>query len=128
MNIAETRALADIEKYLSSYEKSLTDYSFRPIDYSLLEEEYVRNDLIMDELNYDNDDLNLILANSNLLNIDQINIYNTIISTVNTSIEEDIQRVFFIDGPGGYGKTFLFNMILAKVRRDYGIALAVTSS
>ena len=49
MNIAETRALADIEKYLSSYEKSLTDYSFRPIDYSLLEEEYVRNDLIMDE-------------------------------------------------------------------------------
>jgi len=83
----------------------------------------------MEELNYDNDDLNLILANSDLLNTDQINIYNTIVGTINTSAdEENIQKVFFIDGPGGYGKTFLFNMILAKVRRDYGIALAITSS
>jgi len=127
--IAETRALIDIEKYLSSYEKSLTDYSFSPINYSLLEEEYIQNDLIMEELNYDNDDLNLILANSDLLNTDQMNIYNTIVGTINTSAdEENIQKVFFIDGPGGYGKTFLFNMILAKVRRDHGIALAVASS
>ena len=57
MNIAETKALADIEKYLSSYEKSLTDYSFKPLNYSLLEEEYIQNDLIMEELNYDNNDL-----------------------------------------------------------------------
>lgn len=25
-------------------------------------------------------------------------------------------NTIFIDGPGGYGKTFLFNMILTKVK------------
>src|SRR2546430_11072252 len=35
---------------------------------------------------------------------------------------------FFVDGPGGYGKTFLFNMILAKVRSKQEIAIAVVSS
>jgi len=36
--------------------------------------------------------------------------------------------IFFIDGPGGTGKTFVENMILAKVRSDGNIALAVASS
>ena len=129
INIAETKALVDIEKYLSSYEKSLTDYSFRPINYSLLEEEYVESDLVTEELDYNVDKLNATLAKLNLLNTDQMKIYNTIIGTVNTPAEEEnMQKVFFIDGFGDYGKTFLFNMILAKVRKDHGIALAVASS
>jgi len=36
--------------------------------------------------------------------------------------------VFFIDGPGGTGKTFLENMILARIRSTGDIALAVASS
>jgi PIF1-like helicase len=36
--------------------------------------------------------------------------------------------IFFVDGPGGTGKTFLENMILAKVRSTGNIALAVASS
>ena len=35
---------------------------------------------------------------------------------------------FFIDGPGGTGKTFLYDTLLAYVRGHGGIALAVASS
>ena len=36
--------------------------------------------------------------------------------------------VFFLEGFGGTGKTFLINLILAKVYSDGGIALATASS
>ncbi|GBO37537.1 ATP-dependent DNA helicase PIF1, partial [Araneus ventricosus] len=36
--------------------------------------------------------------------------------------------IFFLDAPGGTGKTFLINLLLAKVRQRKEIALAVASS
>ncbi|XP_070203407.1 uncharacterized protein [Littorina saxatilis] len=36
--------------------------------------------------------------------------------------------IFFVDAPGGTGKTFLINLLLAKIRREKLIALAVASS
>ncbi|KAG6645978.1 hypothetical protein CIPAW_08G161000 [Carya illinoinensis] len=36
--------------------------------------------------------------------------------------------VFFIDGPGGTGKTFLYKTLLAKIRSEHFIALATASS
>src|SRR4051794_33529424 len=79
----------------------------------------------MEELNYNSDKLNALLNNKNDLNVDQKNIYNIIIQTVNNEINE---TVFFVDSPGGYEKTFLFNMILAKIRVNDQIAIAVASS
>ena len=35
---------------------------------------------------------------------------------------------YFLDVPGGTGKTFIINLLLAKVRFDKKIALAVASS
>ena len=35
---------------------------------------------------------------------------------------------YFIDGPGGTGKTFLYKLILSKIRSNEQIALAVASS
>ena len=35
---------------------------------------------------------------------------------------------FFVDGPGGTGKTFLYNTLLAKIRSRGEIALAMASS
>jgi hypothetical protein len=37
-------------------------------------------------------------------------------------------RIFFVDGQGGAGKTFLYNVILAKVRSGGKVALALASS
>ncbi len=36
--------------------------------------------------------------------------------------------MFFVDGPGGTGKTFLYNLLLGHMRVRGGIALAVASS
>ena len=36
--------------------------------------------------------------------------------------------VFFLEGFGGTGKTFLINLVLAKIRADDGIALSTASS
>ena len=36
--------------------------------------------------------------------------------------------IFFIDGPGGTGKTYLENLLLKKIHSNQHIALAVASS
>ncbi|UYV73007.1 hypothetical protein LAZ67_10001499 [Cordylochernes scorpioides] len=38
------------------------------------------------------------------------------------------QRLFFLDGPGGSGKTFLYNKLLSTIRGNNGIALPVAST
>jgi hypothetical protein len=35
--------------------------------------------------------------------------------------------VFFLDGPSGSSKTFVYNVLLASVRRDEHVAIEVTS-
>lgn len=43
-------------------------------------------------------------------------------------IETDEGGIIFLDAPGGTGKTFLINMILAAIRVKKQIALALASS
>ena len=50
--------------------------------------------------------------NSALLNNDQALIYNTVIDAVNSSKS----ALYFLDGPGGTGKTFTYNTILQRLR------------
>ena len=95
------------------YEKSLLDYAFPPIDYSLLENASEKLNLLNEELNYDQKELMNILAKVDLLNVNQKAIYNCIVNALDKKID---QSIFFVDGSEGYGKTFLFNMILVKVR------------
>ena len=42
--------------------------------------------------------------------------------------DTQLQRLFFINAPGGYGKTFLIETLLCTVRGLGQIALAVASS
>ncbi|XP_055924642.1 uncharacterized protein LOC129956729 [Argiope bruennichi] len=48
--------------------------------------------------------------------------------TITSSITNRYGKLFFLHAPGGTGKTFLINLILAKVRTGGNIALAVVSS
>jgi hypothetical protein len=63
-------------------------------------------------------------------NPDQQVVYDTIATMVDSdnSLPLPNGKVFFVDGPGGTGKTFLFNALLNKVRREGKIAVAVASS
>ena len=60
------------------------------------------------------------------LNTSQREIYDTVIAAVDSSQAEN--KVFFIDGPEGTGKSTLIKHLLSKVRSEGKIALAVASS
>lgn len=61
------------------------------------------------------------------LNTEQRDIFDTIINAVRHDGVQ--QRIFFIDGPGGSGKTFLYNTLLAYVRTELGqSSIAVAST
>lgn len=55
-------------------------------------------------------------------------VYDTIRNCIANENENNLARVFFVDGPGGTGKTFLFNALLDSVRRVGDVAIAVASS
>src|SRR6266542_6547920 len=112
--IIRTKTLANIEKYLLPYRKTLADFNITRSDYTLIENEneFQQQTLIREESNYDQDEMKTLLTKKNLLNDGQKEIYNTVINAVNNKSN---QKIFFVDGPGGYGKTFLFNMMLAEM-------------
>jgi hypothetical protein len=99
---------------------TLDDFNILRPNYALLNKNHEIR-MIQEELNYNND----ILNQETSLNSDQKKIYDTIIDAVNGNTDK---TVFFVDGPRGYEKTFLFNMILARIRSNHGIAIAVASS
>lgn len=54
----------------------------------------------------------------------QKSVYDTIINAIN----DQCGGIYFLDAPGGTGKTFLISLILATIRSKNDIALAVASS
>ena len=84
--------------------------------------------IIRDELNYDQIELNNFLRENILkLNLEQRMAYESIIDRFERPNQFG-KNAFFIDGPGGTGKTFLYKLLLAKIRCQNKIALAVASS
>ena len=80
---------------------------------------------IMRELSYDIESLeNHVEDNEPRLTTDQKLAYDLVMQSIN----KKEGGMFFIDAPGGTGKTFLICMFLAQVRRKRDIALAVASS
>jgi hypothetical protein len=81
--------------------------------------------MLFKEKHYDKEKLeNTITLKEPMLSPEQKLIYEEILRC----IQNKHGGIFFIDAPGGTGKTFLLNLLLAKVRKDDNIALAVASS
>lgn len=79
----------------------------------------------MREVNYDANTLSVFCEeNEGRLTDDQRRAFQSVMQSVNQSQG----RLFFLDAPGGTGKTFVTNLLLAKVRQSGRIALAVASS
>jgi ATP-dependent DNA helicase PIF1 len=77
------------------------------------------------ELSYNSVHLSeFVTENIPKLNEEQKTVYDEVM----VSVETEAGRLFFLDAPGGTGKTFLINLILATVRKDKNIAIAVASS
>jgi len=80
---------------------------------------------ILRETNYSIEELMLhVSLNEPLLVPDQRAAYNAILH----HIEENKGGIFFLDAPGGTGKTFILNLLLTKIHQRKQIALAVASS
>lgn len=66
----------------------------------------------------------IVTKNEQSLTEEQQFVYKEVLN----SIEYNSGKLIFLDAPGGTGKTHLINLLLAKVRTTYGIALAAASS
>jgi hypothetical protein len=64
------------------------------------------------------------MALSKTLNEEQQTAYNEIMSAVGN----DHGALFFVDGPGGTGKTYLYRALLATIRSQNKIVVATTTS
>jgi hypothetical protein len=76
------------------------------------------------KLNYDRD----VLRGYVDQNLSRLNICQEIaITAVFNTIAQGEGAIFFLDGPGGSGKTFVYSVLLASVRRDGHVAIGVAS-
>ncbi|KAL3625826.1 hypothetical protein CASFOL_030355 [Castilleja foliolosa] len=120
----QSYCLVELQKLMNRYGKSLSDFHGMPLpDSDLLVK--LDNRLIREEYDY-----NIAILKKEheewikLLNMDQRIIYDRVISDV----ENKLGGLFFVYGQGGTGKTFLYKTIMAKLRSNRMIVLAVASS
>ncbi|XP_054256904.1 uncharacterized protein LOC128981934 [Macrosteles quadrilineatus] len=62
------------------------------------------------------------------LSRDQRAVFDYVRSLLQGQVDRRSTKLIFLDGPGGYGKTFLIHVILAYVRSRNQVAIAVASS
>ncbi|KAI3515541.1 hypothetical protein L1887_14440 [Cichorium endivia] len=113
--------LHDIQGLLQCMGKDLNDF-----DLPSLNEDAILQSTVSREVQ---EEYAILVDNEHLharesLNADQKFAYDEIMRYV----DEDISGVFFIDGPGGTGKTFLYKALLANIRSRGHIALATATS
>ena len=109
--------LVDIQQQLRDFGMQMIQFGLDEPDSTLLNESS-HVDLLADEIDINAE--SFFQANRSKLTQDQENIFNTITK----HIDEDTGGLYAIDAPGGSGKTFLCNVILAYARKQNKIAIA----
>ncbi|CAN1837197.1 ATP-dependent DNA helicase PIF1 [Linum perenne] len=106
--------LLEIEKLLRQFGKSLSDFPGLPIP---LPDPFVSltNSLLAQELHYDH----AALATQFEIEIIKLNAEQKVAyDEIMASVQSNQHRLFFIDGYGGTGKTFLWQVISMKLRSE----------
>jgi ATP-dependent DNA helicase PIF1 len=81
--------------------------------------------IVAEEINYDVDHLRTLWMEGYARVNDQQRL---VLDSVTSALESDEGGMFFIDGPGGTGKMFVESLLMAHVRSQGQVALAVASS
>lgn len=123
------KALREVQTYLEQYGKQLSDFGMQePPPAADAVEELPMGRILREHLRYNRAELADFVAIAEAqLNDDQRRAFSTIMTAVQAPANSQA-RAFFVDGPGGAGKTFLYTVLLAAVRKDGGVALACASS
>ncbi|KAI5399296.1 hypothetical protein KIW84_064602 [Lathyrus oleraceus] len=113
--------LKDLNELLNLHGKKIDDYDLPYLRPNTIDRGAVPS-IIQEELAIDipNEDIESIAK----LNNDQMIAFNTIMNV----IVQKHSGVFFVDGPGGTGKTFLYRTLMASLRSRGEIVLATASS
>lgn len=88
------------------------------------ESDLYNNDLRREQCFNINELNTFVESNIQKMTTEQKNVYDTIMD----AIENERGGLYFLDAPGGTGKTFLISLILAAIRSKNNIALAIASS
>lgn len=123
------KTLKSIEQHLQSNSKRLADYPELPqlCEYEHLDDSTTTvNRLIASERAYTQDQLGRVAVGVANLNCDQRQVFDQVTGSIGSELNS--RRLFFLDGPGGTEKSYLLDTILASVRLQGKIALAVASS
>jgi len=119
--IVEQMVLIDIRNMLQSMGKEIKSFPLPEIDNTYDDACGVPRE-IFKESNIESIEDDVALSDS--LNNEQRAVYDEILS----SIDSNNGGLFFMDGPCGTGKTFLYRALLAKVRSQNKIAVATATS
>ncbi|KAI0754118.1 PIF1-like helicase-domain-containing protein, partial [Daedaleopsis nitida] len=113
-----------LDKVLCGHGSSLQDHAGMPLPTHDWEAR-VENPLIAEQLDYDiAEERRLASIRIPELNRDQRQAFDRIVNSVINHLGE----IYFLDGPGGTGKTFLYRTICNKLRGEMYIVLCVSSS
>ena len=125
--LVDNLTLKEINKRLKMHKKTLQDFnlpSFKKNQYLDVEDEFALE--LMMEKNYDQHHQNQIVeTNVALMNTQQKTFYNLVKDAINGNNK---QKLFFLDALGGTGKTFIAKTLLAYVRGQAEIAVAIAFS
>ena len=115
-----TKVLASIDHYLQIMGKSIKTYSFSDFIPSVQFINPAKEIQVELAIPVSTEDLAAVA----MLNPGQQSAFDKIMQKVNTNTS----AAFFIDGPGGTGKSFLYKALLATIRLKGDIALATATS
>ncbi|XP_074339091.1 uncharacterized protein LOC141677199 isoform X4 [Apium graveolens] len=117
-------ALEAMSHLLKQYGKKLEDFPGLP-ELNIVSTTRYKNDLLLEEMMYDREKLRSKASEGvDCFNSKQRLIFDEILESVHTNAG----GFYFVYGPGGTGKTFLWSTILARLRSEGKIVLAVASS
>ncbi|XP_039776671.1 ATP-dependent DNA helicase PIF1-like [Panicum virgatum] len=120
-DIATQMVLIDIRNMLQSMGKDIKTFPLPEIDEMYDDANGIPHEIFEDaSVEVDIDDVSLV----NSLNSEQKDAYEEIMAT----IDSDKGGLFFVDGPGGTGKTFLYKSLLATLRSQNKLAVATATS
>ncbi|ONM24697.1 hypothetical protein ZEAMMB73_Zm00001d006675 [Zea mays] len=117
----EQMVLIDIRNMLQSMGKDIKTFPLPPI-IDAYDDAIGTAREVYEEESIELASADVVLKDS--LNEEQMAAYDKIMSAVNT----DQGGLFFVDGPGGTGKTYLYRVLLATLRNQGKIAVATATS
>eukprot|EP00798_Chlamydomonas_sp_ICE-L_P028690 gene28690-31858_t len=127
VEMAEHRALRQIHRELKPFKLTLQDFNL-PVpagdsndpDLSLVQMHMQFNREALQQR---------VDASHSKMNSDQRNVFEAVLKAVEDDlINSHTSKAFFLDSPGGCGKTFTFNLLIDQVRANGGIVLPAASS